>query len=152
MLLVFKTAATIWHQDRWKPLCGACLNLGLNILFVIVFPEKYKLDGVILSTIIATVFVEMPWEIYVMFKYFFNAAQARVFLKMQIMFVLVAVLLSVATWFGANAVPLEGLPGLVVKGLVAAIVSGSITLAFFHSDIKTAIASVLNKNKEILTQ
>lgn len=150
MLLVFKRAATIWHQDRWKPLCGACLNLGLNILFVIVLPENYKLDGVILSTVIATTLVEMPWEIYVMFTHFFNPAQARVFLKMQTIFVLVAVLLSVATWCGTNAVPLEGMPGLVVKGIVAAIVSGSMTLAFFHSDIKNIMESILNKNKKSL--
>jgi peptidoglycan biosynthesis protein MviN/MurJ (putative lipid II flippase) len=147
ILLVFKAAADIWHQDRWKPLCASCLNLGLNILFVIVFPENYKLDGVILSTIIATVFVEAPWEAYIMFTHFFDPAQAPAFLKLQARFVLVAVLLSIATWYGANAVPFEGVPGLVMKGIVAAIISGSIMLAIFHSDIKNVAITLLNKNK-----
>ena len=150
MLLVFKVAAAIWHQDRWKPLCGACLNLGLNILFVITFPENYKLDGVILSTVLAIILVDAPWETHVMFTRFFNAAQARVYLKQQARFILLAVLLSVATWYGANAVPLEGLLGLVAKGFVAAIISGSITLAIFRSDIKVAIESILNKKRESL--
>ena len=65
---------------------------------------------------------------------------------------MVAVPLSFATWYGANAVPIEDFPGLVMKGIVAAIISGSITLAVFYSDIKIAIESVLNKNKEALTQ
>ena len=150
MLLVFKRAATIWHQDRWKPLCGACLNLALNILFVKVFPENYKLDGVILSTIIATVLVDIPWETYVMFTHFFNPAQARVFLKVQTKFVMVAVLMSVATWYGVHALPLDGVPGLVVRGIVAAIVSGGIMLAFFHSDIKTMTERLFNKNEKVL--
>ncbi len=149
ILLVFKVAAGIWHQDRWKPLVGACVNLGLNILFVTTFPEGYKLDGVILSTIIATAFVEAPWEAYIMFTRFFNPAQARVFLKLQATFLLIAVLLSAATWYGAHAVTFEGLPGLVIKGIVAAIISGSIMLVLFHSDIKNALAGVLNRKKAL---
>lgn len=152
MLQVFKAAADIWHQDRWKPLCSASLNLGLNILFVIVFPEAYKLDGVILSTVLAITVIDAPWEAYIMFTRFFKPAQARGFLKLQARFVLVAVPLSAATWYGANAVPFEDFPGLVVKGFVAAMISGGIMLVIFHSDIKNILANVLNKNKEALTQ
>ena len=85
-----------------------------------------------------------------MFTRFFNAAQARVYLKQQAGFVLFAVLLSAVTWYGANAIPFEGMLGLVMKGCVAAIISGSISLAIFRSDIKVAIESFLNKNKETL--
>ena len=150
MLQVFKEAADIWHQDRWKPLCSASLNLGLNILFVIVFPEGYKLDGVILSTVLAITFVDVPWETYIMFTRFFNASQAKDYLKLQARFVLIAVLISAATWYGTNIVPLEGIPGLVVKGIVATIISGGITLIIFRSDIKTVTNVLLNKNKEAL--
>lgn len=152
ILLVFKEAADIWHQDRWKPLCSACLNLGLNILFVIVFPENYKLDGVILSTVLALLLVDTPWEAYIMFTLFFNAAQARDYLKLQARFALIAILLSLATWSGANAVPVDGLPGLVIKGVVAAVISGVLTLAFFRSDIKAVTKSLLNRNKDAVVQ
>ena len=128
------------------------LEPRINILFVIVFPEKYKLDGVILSTVLAITFIDTPWELYVMFKHFFNPAQARVYLKLQAEFVLIAVLLSAATCYGAHIVTFAGFPGLVMKGIVAAIISGSITLAVFHSDIKKALASVLNRKKKTLAQ
>ena len=150
MLLVFKEAADIWHQDQWRPLCSACLNLGLNILFVIVFPEGYKLDGVILSTVLAITLVDAPWETYIMFTRFFNTSQARDYLKLQTKFVLIAVLLSAATWYGADAVPLEGMSGLVVKGIVATVISGCMTLLIFRSDIKTLIEVLLIKNKKAL--
>lgn len=147
VLLVFKTAAAIWHQDRWKPLCASCLNIGLNVLFVIVFPENYKLDGVILSTILATAFVEAPWEIYIMFTQFFHTEHVRSFLKLQMRLAIIAVVMSAATWYGANVVPFEGLLGLVTKGAVAAIVSSGITLAIFHSAIRAAVKSVLKRNR-----
>lgn len=150
MLLVFKVAADIWRQDQMKPLCGACLNLGLNILFVIVFPENYKLDGVILSTVLATTLVEAPWETYVMFTRFFKTSQLRDYLKLQTRFVLIAILLSVVTWYGTNAVPIEGVFGLLVKGCVAAIISGGMTVLFFLSDIKVFMETLLNRNKKTL--
>ncbi len=148
MLLVFKEAADIWRQDQWKPLCSATLNLGLNILFVVTFPEKYKLDGVIFSTVLAITLVDAPWETYIMFTRFFNAIQARDYLKLQAKFILIAVLLSLATWYGANAVPLDGVFGLLLKGCVAAIISGGLTVVFFLSDIKVFIEKLLNRNRE----
>lgn len=148
MLLVFKEAADIWRQDQWKPLCSATLNLGLNILFVVTFPEKYKLDGVIFSTVLAITLVDAPWETYIMFTRFFNAAHARDYLKLQAKFLLIAVLLSLATWYGANAVPLDGVFGLLLKGCVAAIISGGLTVVFFLSDIKVFIEKLLNRNRE----
>lgn len=150
MLLIFKEAADIWHQDRWKPLVSACLNLGLNILFVVFFPEGYKLDGVILSTILALTFVDAPWETSVMFTHFFNAAQARNYLGVQAKLVLIAVVLSAAAWCGAEAVPFEGLTGLIMKGLVAAVISGGMTLAIFHSEIKPLMEKLLNRDKDAL--
>ena len=152
MLLVFKEAADIWHQDQWKPLCSACLNLGMNIMFVIFFPEEYKLDGVILSTVLAITFVDVPWETYIMFTRFFNAAQARAYLKLQARFVLIAILLSVVTWCGVKAVPLEDLPGLLIKGLVATIISSGMAMAIFRSDVRVAIESFLNRNKKAQEQ
>ena len=147
MLLVFKEAAAIWHPDRWKPLVSSCVNLGLNILFVIVFPEGYKLDGVILSTILALTFIDVPWETHVMFTHFFDAKKVRNYLTLQSKLVLVAVVLSAAAWWGAEAVPFEGLAGLIVKGLVAAMISGVLALVFFRSDLKTVVESLLNRNK-----
>ena len=120
------------------------------ILFVIVFPENYKLDGVILSTVLATTLVEAPWETYVMFTRFFKTSQLRDYLKLQTRFVLIAILLSVVTWYGTNAVPIEGVFGLLVKGCVAAIISGSMTVLFFLSDIKVFMETLLNRNKKTL--
>ena len=148
MLLVFKESADIWHPDRWKPLVSASLNLGLNILFVILFPEGYKLDGVILSTVLALTFVDTPWELYVVFTLLFNSTQARHYLKLQLNLTLIAIGVSAAAWCGAEAVPFEGLTGLLVKGCVAAIISGGMTLVIFRSDLKAFMKRFLDRKSE----
>ena len=79
ILLSFKTAAALWRQDRWKPIVGGAVNLALNLAFVILLPDDYKLDGVVFSTVISYVVVQVPWETHVVFTHFFNGAQARIY-------------------------------------------------------------------------
>ena len=34
VFIVYKDAAGMWHEDRFRPLCTALVNLGLNLLLV----------------------------------------------------------------------------------------------------------------------
>ena len=56
---VFKDSAGMWEQDKFRPLVSALVNLLLNIITV----RFIGLYGVIGSTIVAVVFVSMPWVI-----------------------------------------------------------------------------------------
>ena len=60
-LLTFKSGAGLWHQDQWKPLVAGAVNLITNVLLVIYLPKEYKLDGVIFSTIISLLLIQVPW-------------------------------------------------------------------------------------------
>ena len=145
MLLSFKSAAGLWKEDRWKPISAAVVNLSLNILFVIYLPDAYKLDGVILSTVIAFLIVQIPWESYVMFTFFFNRDQAKDYWRFQIRFALLAVVIGAFTWAAVYLVPLPGIVGLLVKGCVAAAVSGLLLLALFRPEITQIVKKVLKR-------
>ena len=133
-LMTFKTAAGIWRNDRWKPIVAGAVNLGTNILFVLFLPDEYKLDGVIFSTILGFSLIQIPWETHVVFSAFFGKRQRNIYVRMQAVLLLVALALCAATWGAARLVPLDGVPGLVCKGAVAAVVSaGGIWLAFRES-------------------
>ncbi|MCR5751128.1 MAG: oligosaccharide flippase family protein [Kiritimatiellae bacterium] len=97
-LLTFKSAAALWRQDRWKPIVAGALNLSLNISFVIFLPDAYKLDGVILSTIVSVVFVQVPWESHVVFTEFFGSREARVYWRQQAVFAVAAIVLCAMAW------------------------------------------------------
>ena len=139
MLLTFKSAAAIWRQDRWKPIVAGIVNLGCNIAFVIFLPDEYKLDGVILSTIIGYVFIQIPWETHVVFASFFSGVQARKYWLAHVTFAFVAALMCSITWGAAFLVPLAGIGGLTLKGVVAAIASGGLMLVIFRSDVKAML-------------
>ena len=137
----FKSAAALWSQDRWKPIVAGAVNLGTNILFVVLLPDAYKLDGVIFSTIIGFAFIQIPWESHVMFSYFFSRSESRLWWRSQLRFALFAVSLCAVAWCVAHLVPLAGIAGLATKGVAALVVSAGAVLAIFHEDISAIVRS-----------
>ena len=145
VLMSFKSAASLWSQDRWKPIVAGAVNLGTNILFVMLLPDAYKLDGVVFSTIIGFAFIQIPWESHVMFTVFFSRVESRLWWRSQLRFALLAVALCAAAWWAAHLVPLAGIAGLVVKGIVAFAVSAGAVLAVFRGDITAIVKSKRGK-------
>lgn len=141
VLMSFKSAASLWSQDRWKPIVAGAVNLVTNILFVIFLPDAYKLDGVILSTILGFAFIQIPWESHVMFTAFFTIAESRVWWRSQLRFALLAIALCAAAWGAVHLVPLSGIAGLAAKGVVAFAVSAGVVLALFHADMASVVMS-----------
>ena len=136
VLLSFKSAASLWRQDRWKPIVAGAVNLGSNILFVLFLPDAYKLDGVIFSTIIGFAFIQIPWESYVVFTAFFGKVEARAYWRSHAGFAAFSVVLCEAAWLAARAVPLGGIPGLFAKAVAATAVASLCMALVFRNDIR----------------
>lgn len=68
LLNTYKDAAGLWHQDRFRPLVTALTNLILNVILV----QFWGIYGVLLSTVIATLFVGMPWLLHNLFTTLFE--------------------------------------------------------------------------------
>ena len=64
LINMFKDAAGIWRVDRWRPLTAAMVNLGLNLLTV----RWLGLYGVLLSSIVSIVFIQIPWLFHNLFR------------------------------------------------------------------------------------
>ena len=147
ILLTFKSAAALWRPDRWKPIVAGAVNLSCNIAFVICLPDAYKLDGVIFSTIIGLVFIQIPWESHVVFTHFFTRDQARTYWRNQAKFLCWTLLFCVAAWWGTSLVRQDGVGGLALKGLVAMAVSVGGALAVFRKEILGGLKQ-LNRRSE----
>ena len=143
VLLCFKSAAAIWRADRWKPVVAGVVNLSLNLTFVNLFPEHYKLDGVILATVIAFLLIQIPWETRVVFSVFFDRNQERTYWRFQFRSLAQAFLLATITWLGAHLVPVGGIAGLLLKGAAATAVSGTLLLLFFRQELREMVSKVL---------
>ncbi|MCQ2390300.1 MAG: polysaccharide biosynthesis protein [Kiritimatiellae bacterium] len=133
MLQTFKSAAGLWQEDRWKPIVSGVVNLALNISMI----RWLGLDGVILSTVFAFLFIEIPWESAVLFRCYFEkraedlGLYRRRYWKFQVYAVVGTAMLALLTWGMAWIIPMGGIPGLVVKGLVAALFALSLLTGTF---------------------
>ena len=89
LLNTYKDAAGMWHADRFRPLVTSLTNLILNLILV----NVCGIYGVLLSTVIATLFVGMPWLIHNIFTTIFDTELRSEFLRKQTKY-LVAVIVS----------------------------------------------------------
>lgn len=145
VLLAFKSAASLWREDRWKPIVAGAVNLGSNVLFVLFLPDAYKLDGVIFSTIIGFAFIQIPWESHVVFSSFFGKAEARAYWRSYAGFSSVAIVLCAVVVFVVRIVPIDGILGLAVKGIVAAAVTVFCIAMVFKCECGYAISRLYGK-------
>jgi O-antigen/teichoic acid export membrane protein len=146
-LRMFKNAAALWQPDKWKAVVAGIANLVLNLTFINVFPDEYKLDGVILATLLTDIFIQMPWESYAVFTAFFGRKEAVQYWRQQAIYMLLAVLFSGATWGAAYAIPLSGVQGFFVKSIVAFTVSLGLLLAVFRDDALAVLKKVIFRKK-----
>lgn len=73
LLNVYKDAAGLWHEDRFRPLVTSLTNLALNLLWV----RRWGIYGVLLSTVVSVIVVGMPWLLRNVFTLFFDRKQLR---------------------------------------------------------------------------
>lgn len=78
---LFKDATGTFYYDRWKPLGEGICNIVLSIIFVVLFPEEFKVVGVIVATIITNIFICHIVEPYVLYKHVFHTSPKRYYLR-----------------------------------------------------------------------
>ncbi len=94
LLNVYKDAAGLWHEDRFRPLVTALVNLSLNLWWV----NTWGLYGVLLSTVVSMVVVGMPWVLHNIFTQFFPRVHLKSYVGQLIKAVAVTVLAGVVTY------------------------------------------------------
>ena len=134
-LLTFKAAANLWRSDRWKPLVAGAFNLTVNITLVVILPDEYKLDGVILSTVLSFCLIQIPWEAHVVFKEFFGRREASIYWRAQLSAAAKATALCASAWLVVRMIPASGATGLLVKGAVAAVFVAAALYALFRQEV-----------------
>ena len=90
--VVYKDAAGIWWEDRFRPYVCMIVNLISNVILV----QCIGVSGILLSTILSLV-ISIPWENYTIFKYVFRRSSKEYYKKMFYYFG-VTLLAGSVTW------------------------------------------------------
>lgn len=120
---VYKDAAGIWHQDRFRPLIAGIVNLALNISLV----HVWGVYAIVLSTIISYLLIAMPWVIKNLFELVFSRAPWEYIIEM-IKGALIAAVSGSLCYIIGNWILIDGIAGLLLRFVVAIIVSNTFVL------------------------
>ena len=112
----YKDAAGMWWEDKFKPLVGCIVNLVLNIYLV----RNIGVSGVIISTIISYIFIELPWETHILFKKYFMKSEIIYYLEMIRMSICIIVA-GIISYIICESIPYSVL-GLMIRMIICVIV------------------------------
>lgn len=101
LLSIYKDAAGLWHEDRFRPLVSAIVNLTLNLLTV----RSWGLIGVVLSTVIAKTFISVPWILRILYTRMFSRHTMIRFMQQLLRFALITVFSGGAVCLLCGLVP-----------------------------------------------
>lgn len=152
LLNMYKDAAGIWNYDKFRPLTAAMTNLALNLLTV----HRFGVYGVILSTVVARVVVEVPWILRNLFKYVFKGDAFIPYTKRVIFYTFDTVLICFVTWFVARYINFaRPIYTFFARGIVCALIANIllfITLRNLseYQDCKAFFITMLNKTKLVI--
>lgn len=122
VLNLFKDAAGIWHQDRFRPLVVSITNLLLNIITV----QYWGIYGVLMSTVISMAIIGIPWIVTNLFKILFDGNQKIIFIKKLAKYLIQIFIIGIVSYLICNMINLDGIIGLAVKAIVCLLLSNVI--------------------------
>lgn len=136
--VVYKDAAGIWWEDRFRPYVCMITNVVLNITLV----QIIGISGIILSTVFS-LFISVPWENYTIFKYVFHRSSRAYYGKMAAY--TASMLLGGGICFWLCSLFGDGIVAFVLRGVVCVIVPNVVfaALNFRRKEFADAKAMVL---------
>ena len=137
---VFYEAAGLWCKDFLKPYISVILNLVTNIILV----QIIGLPGVIISSIMALVIVELPWETHVTFKALFELKEIQYYFQV-IKIGVVTVVAGGISYYVCHAIK-GGVLILFLKGILSILCAGIVfILAYFNtSEFKSVVKRAIS--------
>ena len=128
MTYTYREAAGLWWEDRFRPLVATAVNLIINILLV----QIIGMNGVIISTLVCTIFINVPWGSYILFKNYFKRSLKEYF-EQLIYYLLVTNLAGFVTLWICSFLPSTGWVILFVKAFICCIVPNIIFFVFYRN-------------------
>lgn len=127
MMIQYKDAAGIWHEDRFRPLITALFNLLLNLILV----QSIGLLGVILSTVISFVLIGIPWLVKNLFSILFHTSPVS-YIKTMAYYILITIMAGGISYSICILISGNGILSFVLKGVICCIIPNIIFMVGYY--------------------
>ncbi|MGE6203831.1 lipopolysaccharide biosynthesis protein [Guptibacillus hwajinpoensis] len=125
--LTFRTALGLFWYDRYKPIYETIVNLVASIVLV----QYLGILGVIIGTIMSTLFICTWLEPFILYKYGFKSNLKEYFLK-YLIYTMVLILAALLTILIVSFINFFGVLGFVIRLLICIFIPNAIFLIFFY--------------------
>ena len=132
----YKDAAGIWHEDRFRPLITAIVNLCLNLLFVHIL----GVYGILLSTLLSMLFVGIPWLMNNLFSTIFDKKCLKEYVILLFFYIFAAMFVVVISHLLGSFVPFDGILIICTRVIICGIISLFTFFILFKKTIECRIA------------
>ena len=123
----YREAAGLWWEDRFRPIISTVVNLSVNLFLV----QVIGLNGVIISTLTCTLFINIPWGSAILFKYYFKRSPMGFFGRVFYYFVITCIAAGVTYWI-CSCIHMQGIPSFLFKMVICVIVPNVVFLICYH--------------------
>ena len=127
---MFKDAAGIWHRDRFRPLTAALVNLGLNLATV----RWLGLYGVLLSSVVSIVCVQIPWLFHNLFQEVFPHRYLWNYVRLFCALAVIALASCGVSWFACHVLHMGVWPTLVLNAVISFLVPNAFFFAIYRKN------------------
>ena len=131
---LYRDAAGLWWQDRFRPIVETLVNLTLNIVLVkylgyIIPLNNIGVSGVMFSTIFCIVFIEGTWGTRILFKHYFTQVKMSKYMLRLTWYWILAIIAGGGCYFACSKIGLEGIPAFIVYGIVGTLITAVVYIA-----------------------
>lgn len=129
LLNLYKDAAGLWHEDKFRPLVSAMVNLTLNLILV----QFIGIYGIVLSTVLAILCVGMPWIIHNLFTIIFEKKKMTPYVSTILYYSFVTTINCFVCYFVCSFVKMGLVATLFVRGIICCFISNLLFFLFYKN-------------------
>lgn len=126
---IYKESLGLWWEGKFVTLISSVVNLTLNIILV----NYIGISGILISTIIAITFVNVPYGGWILFKYYFTEKGLyKNYILQQIYRFAVSILVALITYFCCSLWTLDSLLLTLLKNLFICVLVPNMLLVLLY--------------------
>lgn len=119
---LYKDAAGMWHEDRFRPIITSMANLVLNLILV----QFWGIYGVLISTVAAIIFVGMPWLFCNLFTVIFEKKHMLTHLKKLFSYIVVTLISCLVTYFICSLISWGLIATMLIRAFICLVIPNAI--------------------------
>lgn len=126
---LYSDAKGLWYENRYRTIAESVLNVILNA----VLGYFFGVPGIIIATLISLFIFGFAYSAQILFKHYFVHYKVSKFYLQHATYALVTIVIGVPTYFICSFIDLNGVCGLVVKGLICVVFPNILYLLIYRN-------------------